>query len=231
MGHLPPAPGFSTTTPSPPAPPLPKAAVVGGKVGQGRVPPSGVNPLPPGNAAIGGEKEGGGYVPMPRVPSPRVLSALSLHCCIALRRGVLHAVPPCPGRLPRHPALCRAALCRPLLSVPHILSDESSAYYHGYVLAEMSVHQTRTYFLSKYGHLTDNPEVGREITETYWKVGHACARARVRARVCVRGCVVEAPGVGMCAGKHGCQGNGVGCDAGKGREVSSSPSLHDPLQS
>jgi hypothetical protein len=23
---------------------------------------------------------------------------------------------------------------RPLLSVPHILSDESSAYYHGYVL-------------------------------------------------------------------------------------------------
>lgn len=61
---------------------------------------------------------------------------------------------------------------RPLLSVPHILSDESSAYYHGYVLAEMSVHQTRTYFLSKYGHLTDNPEVGREITETYWKPGN-----------------------------------------------------------
>jgi len=32
---------------------------------------------------------------------------------------------------------------RPLLSVPHPLSDESSAYYHGYVLAEMAVHQTR----------------------------------------------------------------------------------------
>jgi len=28
---------------------------------------------------------------------------------------------------------------RPLLSVPHILSDEASCYYHGYVLAEMSV--------------------------------------------------------------------------------------------
>ena len=32
---------------------------------------------------------------------------------------------------------------RPLLSVPHLLSDEASCYYHGYVLAEMAVHQTR----------------------------------------------------------------------------------------
>ncbi|KAH8073139.1 peptidase [Aureococcus anophagefferens] len=31
---------------------------------------------------------------------------------------------------------------RPLLSVPHLLSDEASCYYHGYVLAEMAVHQT-----------------------------------------------------------------------------------------
>ena len=38
---------------------------------------------------------------------------------------------------------------RPLLCVPHILSDESSCYYHGYVLAEMSVHQTREHFLEK----------------------------------------------------------------------------------
>ena len=30
---------------------------------------------------------------------------------------------------------------RPLLSVPHLLSDEASCYYHGYVLAEMAVHQ------------------------------------------------------------------------------------------
>ena len=48
---------------------------------------------------------------------------------------------------------------RPLLSVPHILSDESSCYYHGYVLAEMSVHQTRKYFLDKYSNIVDNPEV------------------------------------------------------------------------
>lgn len=29
---------------------------------------------------------------------------------------------------------------RPLLCVPHILSDEASCYYHGYVMAEMAVH-------------------------------------------------------------------------------------------
>lgn len=55
------------------------------------------------------------------------------------------------------------------MSVPHILADESSAYYHGYVLAELSVHQTRAYFLRKYGFITDNPEVGRELAEVYWK--------------------------------------------------------------
>lgn len=50
---------------------------------------------------------------------------------------------------------------RPLLSVPHILADESSCYYHGYVLAEMSVHQTRSHFMSKYGNIVDNPNVGK----------------------------------------------------------------------
>ena len=49
--------------------------------------------------------------------------------------------------------------------MPHILADESSAYYHGYVLAEMSVHQTRDYFQSKYDSIADNPEVGKELTE------------------------------------------------------------------
>ena len=54
---------------------------------------------------------------------------------------------------------------RPLLAVPHILADESSAYYHGYVLAEMSVHQTRAHFKSKFGAIADNPEVGKQLTE------------------------------------------------------------------
>ncbi|MEW5318707.1 MAG: hypothetical protein WDW38_009905 [Sanguina aurantia] len=62
---------------------------------------------------------------------------------------------------------------RPLLSVPHILSDESSAYYHGYVLAEMSVHQTRAHFKAKYGALADNPAIGKDLTETYWLPGNS----------------------------------------------------------
>jgi hypothetical protein len=48
---------------------------------------------------------------------------------------------------------------RPLLSVPHILADESSCYYHGYVLAEMSVHQTRDHFIEKLGAIVDNAQV------------------------------------------------------------------------
>lgn len=62
---------------------------------------------------------------------------------------------------------------RPLLSVPHILSDESSCYYHGYVLAEMSVHQTRDYFMRVHGSIVDNPKVGEVLTASYWRVGNA----------------------------------------------------------
>jgi len=62
---------------------------------------------------------------------------------------------------------------RPLLTVPHILDDEASCYYHGYVLAEMAVRQTRHYFLGKYGKIVDNPSVGRELAETVWKPGNS----------------------------------------------------------
>eukprot|EP00879_Flechtneria_rotunda_P031515 GHRR01034434.1.p1 GENE.GHRR01034434.1~~GHRR01034434.1.p1 ORF type:complete len:600 (+),score=162.71 GHRR01034434.1:561-2360(+) len=61
---------------------------------------------------------------------------------------------------------------RPLLSVPHILADESSCYYHGYVLAEMSVHQTRDHFLGKYRAIVDNPQVGADLTSCYWRPGN-----------------------------------------------------------
>ena len=47
---------------------------------------------------------------------------------------------------------------RPLLSVPHILSDEASCYYHGYVLAEMAVHQTRAFLKRRDGYIVDNPK-------------------------------------------------------------------------
>jgi len=62
---------------------------------------------------------------------------------------------------------------RPVLSVPHLLSGEASAYYHAYVLATMAVFHTRSYFLKKDGHIVDNPEVGRLLTEKYWRPGNS----------------------------------------------------------
>jgi oligoendopeptidase F len=62
---------------------------------------------------------------------------------------------------------------RPMLSIPHLVSDEASCYYHGYTLAEMSVHQTREFFLNKYGYIVDNPEVGPTLTTAYWECGNS----------------------------------------------------------
>jgi len=62
---------------------------------------------------------------------------------------------------------------RPLLSVPHLLSDEASCYYHGYVLAEMAVHQTRAYLMARDGVLVDNPKVGPTLRDAYWRPGNS----------------------------------------------------------
>jgi hypothetical protein len=62
---------------------------------------------------------------------------------------------------------------RPVLAVPHLLSGDSSAYYHGYVLAEMAVHQTRRHFIARDGHLVDNPRVGPELARLYWQPGNS----------------------------------------------------------
>jgi oligoendopeptidase F len=62
---------------------------------------------------------------------------------------------------------------RPILAVPHMLAGESSAYYHGYVLAEMAVQQTREFFLKKYGYIADNPNIGPELENGYWKFGNS----------------------------------------------------------
>jgi len=62
---------------------------------------------------------------------------------------------------------------RPLLSVPHLLSDEASCYYHGYVLAEMAVHQTRAFFMRRDGFMVDNPAVGPTLTEGMWNPGNS----------------------------------------------------------
>lgn len=62
---------------------------------------------------------------------------------------------------------------RPLLSVPHLLNQESSASYHGYLLAHMAVYQTRASLLDRLGYLTDNPEVGRLLARHYWEPGNS----------------------------------------------------------
>ena len=62
---------------------------------------------------------------------------------------------------------------RPLLSIPHLLDQESSAAYHGYLLAHMAVYQTRAYFEREYGYITDNPAVGPLLAEHYWGPGNS----------------------------------------------------------
>ena len=62
---------------------------------------------------------------------------------------------------------------RPVLSIPHLLSGEASCAYHNYVLAEMAVHQTRSFFLERDGHLVDNPQIGPDLREFYWKPGNS----------------------------------------------------------
>ncbi len=62
---------------------------------------------------------------------------------------------------------------RPVLSVPHLLSGEASAYYHGYVLAQMGVEQTRDAFIKSDGHLLDNQSIGPSLTRHYWQPGNS----------------------------------------------------------
>ncbi|TDR80098.1 M3 family metallopeptidase [Paludibacterium purpuratum] len=62
---------------------------------------------------------------------------------------------------------------RPLLAIPHQLNQESAAAYHGYLLANMAVYQTRAYFKREYGFLTDNPAIGPKLAEHYWGPGNS----------------------------------------------------------
>ncbi|WP_194436731.1 M3 family metallopeptidase [Vibrio fluminensis] len=62
---------------------------------------------------------------------------------------------------------------RPLMAIPHLLSDEAACAYQGYLLAHMAVYQTRAYFLGKFGYLTDNPEIGPLLCEHYWQPGNS----------------------------------------------------------
>jgi len=62
---------------------------------------------------------------------------------------------------------------RPTLAVPHLLSGEASCIYHGYVLAQAGVEQTRRYFLDTYGYISDNPAVGPRLRDVYWRPGNS----------------------------------------------------------
>ncbi|KAI8612484.1 oligoendopeptidase [Chytriomyces sp. MP71] len=64
---------------------------------------------------------------------------------------------------------------RPVLAIPHPLTDESAAYMHGYVLADMAVYQTRKHFLEKYGVIVDNEAVGEDLKNIYWQCGNSKA--------------------------------------------------------
>lgn len=62
---------------------------------------------------------------------------------------------------------------RPLLAIPHLLSQEAACSYQGYLLAHMAVYQTRAYFMEKFGYLTDNPEIGPLLAKHYWQPGNS----------------------------------------------------------
>jgi Zn-dependent oligopeptidase len=84
-------------------------------------------------------------------------------------RNVLRSFRDVEARITQLPLGCP----RPTLAVPHLLSFESSAYYHGYVLATMAVAATREHLREKHGHLLDNPAIGRELGEIYWRPGNS----------------------------------------------------------
>ena len=62
---------------------------------------------------------------------------------------------------------------RPLMAIPHLQNQESAAAYHGYLLANMAVYQTRAYFQRQFGYLTDNPAIGPLLAEHYWAPGNS----------------------------------------------------------
>ena len=62
---------------------------------------------------------------------------------------------------------------RPLLAIPHMLNQEAAATFHGYLLAEMAVYQTRAWFLDAYGYIVDNPAIGRLLADKYWAPGNS----------------------------------------------------------
>ena len=82
--------------------------------------------------------------------------------------GILAAIRKAEQRL----TLLKGGSPRPGLSVPHLISGEASAYYHGYVLAQMGVEQTRSAIFARDGHMLDNRALGPRLAEHYWHPGN-----------------------------------------------------------
>ena len=76
---------------------------------------------------------------------------------------------------------------RPLLAIPHLLSQESACSYQGYLLAHMAVYQTRAYFTEKFGYLTDNAEIGPLLAEHYWRAGNSISHDATLRRLTGKG--------------------------------------------
>ena len=66
-----------------------------------------------------------------------------------------------------------ACSSRPLLAVPHLLSNDAACSYQGYLLANMAVYQTRAFFTEKFGYLCDNPKIGPLLSAKYWNPGNS----------------------------------------------------------
>jgi oligoendopeptidase F len=62
---------------------------------------------------------------------------------------------------------------RPLLTIPHLLDKNAACSYQGYLLANMAVYQTRAWFQREFGYITDNPQVGKLLSQHYWECGNS----------------------------------------------------------
>ena len=74
-------------------------------------------------------------------------------------------------------------VARPLLVIPHLLSDSSSCSYQGYLLAHMAVYQTRAFFETRDCYLTDNPKIGPDLEAAYWSTGNRVSHVETIRRL------------------------------------------------
>lgn len=76
---------------------------------------------------------------------------------------------------------------RPLLAIPHLLSQESACSYQGYLLANMAVYQTRAWFIKQFDHLTDNSKIGPLLAKHYWNPGNSITHNQTLINLTVEG--------------------------------------------